>query len=355
MHSSSSWSPWSTMSTPLATALLITFFQAQCARTLAPRECAVVDHRASSSCESRCAPASSGTAWPPRQEHLDHARAALDLLAHQRLRNSSAPVANTLRALVAELPPLLLGVGVVADRVEAAARRAAGAAPRSGRPGSRARARRRWSPAFAPDDTMPVMPQCSAVSRFSRAGEREPVLGLLDAERLGLDRDVVVRGVEVREISPGISVLPSRSTTRSPGCAATLAVADRSGSSRPRRPRWSPGAAGLSPSSRFAPRKMMRAMDPPGRCQSTPSAAGRRRAARLVSSRAASCCRSFTSSKPRTCSGRLAISTASRRFSGERPSSSSSSVASYSRDQPPLEAAVRSPAERIEGRAAQEA
>jgi hypothetical protein len=55
-----------------------------------------------------------------------------------------------------------------------------------------------------------------------------------------------------------------------------------------------------------------------------------RKAARSSASFARACasCSSFTLSKPRTCSGMLAISTARSKLSGARPASSSSTRAS---------------------------
>ena len=65
-------------------------------------------------------------------------------------------------------------------------------------------------------------------------------------------------------------------------------------------------------------------------------------------------CSSFTRSKPRICSGRLAISTAIGCVSGDSPASRPCERSLVLADQLPLAPPVRGPAEGIEGRAAQE-
>jgi len=98
-QSSSSWSPWSTTSRPAATAVLITFFQEQCARTFAPRECAVSITASSSAFERLMPPPYSGTACPPDRKTLIM-RAPRLISLRTSARNSSAPEAKTCAPLL---------------------------------------------------------------------------------------------------------------------------------------------------------------------------------------------------------------------------------------------------------------
>ena len=257
------------------------------------------------------------------REDLDDPNAALDLLA-DRLAELVGAVAEALRAEVGQPPPVLCRVVVVAGGVE---RDAAGQKTRAVHDALFDRERELGVDVVVHDARRDDARE-ARVQRAPRVvrGDQHQVAGrLLDAERLGHDRDVAVGGVVVGEDQP---------RQERPAGEVDDAVARR------RR------AGGASPG------PATEAIRSPSTTTVTPARAGAlaveqvrvredraaHAAASAVQSNAASSSSCFartfsmwasrTCSKPRMCSGRLAISTAMSRLRSPSFASSRSSVAS---------------------------